>query len=93
MRREIAVEKLRRICDPEKLDYNTSADMKDAGELERLDKQVALYALSHLLDDLKRKYQIRPDPGKAQRNDAARTRKKKQKKNDTGRAHWTSLSY
>jgi hypothetical protein len=33
---------------------------------------VALYALSHLLDDLKRKYQIRPDPGKAQRNDAAR---------------------
>jgi Cdc6-like AAA superfamily ATPase len=45
---------------------------KAAGELERLDKQVALYALSHLLDDLKRKYQIRPDPGKAQRNDAAR---------------------
>jgi lon-related putative ATP-dependent protease len=30
-------------------------------ELDRLDKQVALYALSHLLDDLKRKYQGLPE--------------------------------
>jgi len=34
---------------------------KAAEELDRLDKQVALYAVSHLLDDLKKKYDAMPE--------------------------------
>jgi lon-related putative ATP-dependent protease len=38
-----------------------NVEKQAAQELERLDKQVALYALSHLLDDLKKKYQGLPE--------------------------------